>query len=131
MKKNILTGVISLSEVPNQELLNECLNTSIDVDLEVELRENPYMSDDDLLFFEGSTFLIGYKFDKKTNLYEIDYDSDFSAIVTYDNFYVMQVTYSQCTKMCNMCSPCFPDQGDLTSNGNLECYDLPKEYYKV
>lgn len=39
------------------------------------------------------------------------------------------VVWSKYTRMCNKCSPCCPNAGDLDSTGNLKTFDLPPDLY--
>jgi hypothetical protein len=38
-----------------------------------------------------------------------------------------QVLMSRFTRPCALCSPCYPQQGDLETPGPITAYDLPKE----
>lgn len=57
--------------------------------------------------------------------YEPDKEKgDYAAIVGECE---TQVIWSKYTRKCKMCSPCFPHQGDLDSEGEYESYDVPPE----
>lgn len=72
-----------------------------------------------------TTYLLGDWLQDKNLQYYPDPDGEYSAI--YDsNDNIIQVVLSKTTKRCNHCSPCFPGQGDLDSDGDFLTYCLPE-----
>lgn len=72
------------------------------------------------------TILIGsWKKDRHGKYYP-DSKGDYAAIV---GEVYCQVVFSKTTKLCRLCSPCYPGQGDLNSDGDFLTYDLPAELY--
>lgn len=62
--------------------------------------------------------------DTKTGLYEVSKDAEFAAIISES---VTQIVFSKFTKRGALCSPCYPGQVDLDSDGDFLGYDLPAE----
>jgi len=73
-------------------------------------------------------YLIGSWLKDKDGLYYPDEASEYAAIVRTDSN-VTQVVFSKTIKQCALCSPCYPGQADLDSNGNFSAYDLPDSFY--
>lgn len=71
----------------------------------------------------GTTLIGGWK-ETVDGQYEPDTDSEYSAIV--GDFYT-QVLWSRHTKRVSLCSPCYPGQGDLESDGDQLAFDLPPD----
>ena len=72
-----------------------------------------------------SDVLIGF-IETKAGTFEIDPEAEYSAFVRGS---YTQVLRSKHTKQCALCSPCFPGQGDLDSEGEYLAYDLPADVY--
>ena len=133
-----VTGVLSIHSVDCSILSDECIN-GIDLDYQEALKEfnNDYQGEKDtedyeeaLQYFndmyEGndSNVLIGkWKTDEK-GLYIPDEDGDYSAIARES---VIQIVWSKNTAHGNLCSPCYPGQVDLDSEGNYLAYTLPDD----
>ncbi len=60
--------------------------------------------------------------DTNTGEHSPDPNGEFAAIENED---YVQVVFSKFTKRCNLCSPCYPGQGDLDSTGEFLTYALP------
>lgn len=75
--------------------------------------------------YGGNEVLIGFA-ETKDGIFEIDPEAEYSAIVWSP---YTQVVRSKHTKRCGLCSPCFPGQGDLDSEGEFLTYDLPPDVY--
>lgn len=75
---------------------------------------------------EESWHLVGFRKDPNDEKYEPDPKAEYSAIVgeTYT-----QVVRSTWTSRCALCSPCFPGQGDLDSEGEFLAYTLPPDLW--
>jgi len=76
----------------------------------------------------SDTLLIGFRFDEKIEKWEEDPSAEYSAIV--GEVYT-QVTKSKWILRCNLCSPCYPGQGNLDeprSEGFL-AYCLPPDLF--
>lgn len=69
--------------------------------------------------------LIGFT-ETKDGIFEIDPEAEYSAIAWSP---YTQVLRSKHTKRCGLCSPCFPGQGDLDSEGEYLTYDLPADVW--
>jgi hypothetical protein len=135
---NILVGVIGLNSLSSEwisDILVGCDdNKIIDLNIEEFLNEHQYLDVEEWPDIESDIILINYKNIGKDGkiLYDIDRSKRFCAIISlFDN--VAQITYSQCTKTCRLCSPCYPNQGNLDEKDEMGflCYDLPEEYYEV
>ena len=93
---------------------------------------NPDYTEDDLqfifdgLYCEGHTHLYGsWKIDDN-GLYEPDETGEYAAI--YDsNQNVFQVTWSKTTVTGGLCSPCYPGQVDVGSQGDFTAYAFPDD----
>jgi hypothetical protein len=74
--------------------------------------------------FGGEVLIGSWEKDRKEGLYRPDRKGEFAAIVgvTYT-----QVVWSRATKKVNLCSPCYPGQGDLDTVGEFLAYDLPED----
>ncbi len=57
---------------------------------------------------------------------KIDEKADYSAIRDEEDGYT-QIVKSKYVSFCHKCSPCFPNQGDLSTHGLLVAYTLPPE----
>lgn len=69
------------------------------------------------------TKLIGdWVFNTKDHKYSPDLSGEYSAIV---NEITIQVIHSKTIKLCSLCSPCYPGQGDIDSIGEFKTYTLP------
>jgi hypothetical protein len=71
----------------------------------------------------SDTWLIG-GWIKNEGQFEPDKDSEYSAIV---GEICTQVVWSKSTRRCALCSPCYPGQGDLDSEGEFLAYDVPAD----
>jgi len=74
-------------------------------------------------------YLIGSWLKDAEGLYYPDESGNYAAIVRTDSN-VTQVVFSKTIKKCALCSPCYPGQADLDSNGNFSAYDLPDDFYR-
>lgn len=125
-----ITGVVTNNAVA---WLNEEIATGIDVDYEAYERDNPEglspeKLNDVLEMWDASnsTYLIGDWRKDKDGLYEPEPTGDYAAIV--GEVYT-QVVFSHNVRRCSLCSPCYPGQGDLESEGDFLTYDLPADMY--
>lgn len=80
------------------------------------------------LYDTPGLILIGDWVKDEDGLYEPDQAGEFAAIVDYDSNIVM-VKHSKVVKRCALCSPCYPGQADLESEGEYLGYDLPAYFY--
>lgn len=100
-----------------RDLLNQLEQGLIDADT-FEYERDCYESD-------STTYLLGDWLLDDDNKYYPDPDGDYSAI--YDNNdNTLQIVQSKTTRRCNHCSPCFPGQADLDSDGEFLAYCLPE-----
>jgi len=121
----IYGGVISQNEC--HDFIFDEIDYGIDLDFyehekdcKEEYHDNCYESD-------NSTMLIGFKFDEESGKFIEDENSDYSYIYHEG---ILQITHSKYIKFADQCSPCYPLQCNLTSNGNLKTYSLPLEDYR-
>ena len=116
------TGVISNNSV---EFLNDELYSGIDLDYENWLKEN--VNEEDLDYYESgpdTTYLLGDWLKDEEDKYYPDPAGEYAAIC--GEIYT-QVVFSKYTKKCALCSPCYPGQGDLDSEGEFLAYTLPAD----
>lgn len=113
-----VTGVISNNNITylHDEI---CYGDAINLDYEQYVKDG---YDPELYEENGDTYVIGYYLDETDGLYDVDKNAIFSAIVgpTYT-----QVTHSNVFAMCYKCSPCYPNQGDLETPGDILTFALP------
>ena len=123
-----ITGVLSNNSA-SQFISGEC-DDGIDLDFENHIN-SPDHNDNDcdcMDFWEGSTtWLIGNWIKNNDGLYDFDPNGEYAAIV--GEVYT-QVIFSKYTKQCELCSPCYPGQADLDSNGDYLAYNLPQEAFE-
>ena len=125
-----ITGVVSNNSA-SQFIFEECAYNGIDLDYEEHLKSDEH----DLEYCEACeywedynpTYLIGDWIIDEDGLYDYDSNGEFAAIVRESE---TQVIFSRYTKRVTLCSPCFPGQGDLDSDGGYLAYDLPMEAYE-
>ena len=126
------TGVRSNNNIP---WLNDEICSGIDLDYEESIREmeEEGMTEEEIEkaceFYDSSdsTYLIGgWILDTVTHEYDVDKESDYAAIVRED---VTQIVWSKTVKTGALCSPCYPGQVDLDSEGGYLAYDLPDDFY--
>lgn len=117
--KRILTGVHNVNSV---EYLDDILS-GIDLDLEEYLQEHPNQNIPEE--WEQGDTLIGY-WANRDELWKPQRGKEYAAIYRPD-FNVIQVVASQYAIQCNICSPCFPKQGDVDTPGPLWAFSLPPD----
>ena len=125
-RDEVVTGVIQNNKC---EFIHEDADNGINLRYEEAKRqfdvEHENEEDEDCKFFEydgeRGDMLIGYYYDEKTDMYEIDEKAEYSAIVNYDSHYVTQVTMSKYAVECHRCSPCYPNQGNI-DDASSGCY---------
>jgi hypothetical protein len=123
-KDTPITGVAQNNHV---EWLYEEVADGIDLDFEAHCKECENEDHDFCWESNGSeTYLIGSWIQGDDGRYSPDKTGEYSAIC--GEFYT-QVVYSKYTKRTSLCSPCYPGQGDLDSEGEYLVYDLPTELY--
>jgi hypothetical protein len=119
--EDAITGVIQNNNV---EFLSEDIYKGIDLDYEKYVKEHPDEEDIDWES-DNDTYIIGSWKKGEDGKYEPDKENgEYAAIV--DEIYT-QVVWSKFTKRCNLCSPCYPGQGDLDSEGIYLTYTLPPD----
>ena len=123
-----ITGVVSNNQV-SQFISDEC-HDGIDLDYEEHINSEFHDGDncDCIDWWEGSiTWLIGDWIKDSEGLYTHDPEEEYAAIV--GEVYT-QVVFSQHTRRSMLCSPCYPGQGDIGSDGDYLAYDLPPAAYE-
>lgn len=119
-----ITGVINAN---TPEWLHEDIINGIDLDFEQHKRECKNEDHDDCWYDSGdNTILIGYI--EEDESYTFDPNAEYSAIIS--EVYA-QITNSKYTQRCTLCSPCFPGQGDLDTDGEFLTYTLPPEVWGI
>jgi hypothetical protein len=125
-----ITGVLNNNGV---EFLNEEIfhQNSVNLTFETWVKANN-PSEEEIEIYEGDNdvYLIGsWKKDSEGYGYYVpDESGEYSAIVRES---VTQVIWSRFTKRCALCSPCYPGQGDLDSDGDYLAYCLPDDVMGV
>lgn len=127
-----ITGVISNNQVI-QFLVDEIFD-GIDLDWIEHVESSEHDLDDpdycDICEFwdmSQSTILIGDWIRDSNGLYDYDPMGEYAAIVREST---TQVVYSKYTRKAGLCSPCYPGQADMESDGQFLAYDLPPEAYE-
>ncbi len=138
MNNLIIGGVVQNSTA---EWLYEDALMGTNLDYEIHLAECPNEDHDDCWENVGSeTWLIGFMECEPSEPkawcakagahdsfgFKPDPMAEYSAIM--GEVYT-QVVASQWAADCRMCSPCYPEQGDLDSPGNFPTYSLPPDMY--
>jgi hypothetical protein len=123
-----ITGVAANNQV---EFLEDAMFYEDGVDLAFEAHLEECDNDDHDLCWESNgseTWIIGDWKKDDDGKWEPKKDGSrgYSAIVR--EIYT-QVVWSKRTQRCQLCSPCYPGQGDLGNKGQFLTYDLPQEYY--
>ena len=122
--EKMLTGVINANCL-DQEVLDGLMDTAIDVHYEEWLIEqNPSEEAKDNYCDDAPYYLIGFEMQSTLSSWKYveDEKEKFRAILSYSSGAVLQVVYSEWSLDCYICSPCYPNQGDLNTKGGLKCY---------
>jgi len=109
-----VTGVIDCAEVSIEKLLN-ARDNGVNLTYENWKKENPDAEDEDYEDGGESTVICGFK-KNADGLYEPDPEAEVSFIYNGDRN-TIQVTQSKWVAKCAWCSPCYPHQGDLGTEG--------------
>ena len=121
---NIVTGVIDANTV-SPDLWDDC----IDLDYEQYCLEHKDDPDFDPLYEpDNPTYIYGFKKDNDGK-YDVDPDAKYSFIIN-SNEGTMQVVHSKYYAKCAWCSPCYPNQGDLDTEGDVTAYTLPPDCFE-
>lgn len=122
-----ITGVV-LSN--NPEFLYEDAFEGIELDFELHLLKCKNEYHDECYQNDEETYLIGFKKVESKNenkpMFVINQEAEYSAIVepTYT-----QIVRSKWVSRTTLCSPCFPGQGDLDTEGNFLAFTLPPDIF--
>lgn len=134
-----VTGVISNNNV---EWLNDEIYSSTAINLdyerwlndrESEVKEDEDLAEDEDVFLDiedeyesngDDTILIGEWLMDNNGKYYPDPNGDYAAIV---GEFCTQVVFSKYFSKGNLCSPCYPGQVDLDSEGEFLGYTFPPE----
>jgi hypothetical protein len=120
--ENPITGV--LTNWKAEWLEEDIFENAIDLAWEDHLEECKEEDHDFCGPEERGTVLIGFK--EVDGMFEVDETAEYSAIV--GEIYT-QVVRSKYISRCNGCSPCYPGQGDLDTEGNFLTYTLPPDVW--
>lgn len=112
-----LTGVINSNDFRVRWLLEEFFYDGIDIDYEAALEEVDG-DHEKLEEWERGTTLLGFV-KGEDGLYDIDEKKEFAAILRET---VIQIAKSPIITKCSLCSPCYPNQGDLDTKGDYLTY---------
>jgi hypothetical protein len=124
-----VTGVMSIHNIAWEFMDDEiCL---ICEEIQEEIESDESLSEDEkeheLEFIECDSShdkIIGDWMKDKDGLYTPDESKEFAAIMRET---VIQVVWSKYTARGALCSPCYPGQVDLDSEGDFLGYTLPSE----
>lgn len=120
-----IVGVMNIND--SAYLCEDIMNHGIDTYFEEHLKECTNEYHDECFYHEGlSGYLVGYKLDKDTGLYDEDHTKEYCALI---NETTAQITYSKYVSKCALCSPCYSGQGNLSTVGKYICYNLPPELF--
>lgn len=125
-EKTILTGVVNLNSLSSIGL-DEILSTdSINLEFIEHCKTCKEEYHDQCWEDQPSdTLLIGFK-EGYNGEFLIDDTQEFSCIIRES---VIQIVKSEYTKKGSLCSPCYPNQVDLDSEGEYEGYTLPEYFF--
>ena len=123
------TGVLSIHSVMwefiNDEICLTCEEIIRDIESDESLDNDEKESEVEFIECDSShDKIIGNWRKDKQGLYIPDESGEFAAVVRESE---IQVVWSKFTSKGNVCSPCFPGQVDLDSNGDFLAYTLPDE----
>ncbi len=121
-----LTGVINSNDPKVRWLLEDFFYDGFDIDYEAALEEVEW-DYEKLEEWERGTTLLGFV-KGEDGLYDIDEKEEFAAILRET---VIQIVKSPVIVKCAMCSPCYPNQGDLDSKGDYLTYAPMPEHKEV
>lgn len=120
------TGVINSDNVMWEWVNDEICLTCEEIQSEIENDESIEDKESEIDFIEcdsSHTRIFGdWIYDTQTGQYTPDKNGEFSAI---ENESTVQIVWSKYTKRGNVCSPCYPGQIDLDSDGEFLAYTLP------
>ncbi len=121
------TGVITNHEI--MHLIDAMYyEDGIDLDFEEHLKECPNDDHDHCWESNGSeTWLIGDWQKGADGLYEPDKDGQYGYSAIVGEVYT-QVVWSKWTTKGELCSPCYPGQGNVGSKGDFLMFTMPPEY---
>lgn len=130
---DIKTGVLSFSSI-DYDMLDILIQNGVDLNWEEAIKGMTEEEVEDLSeSWESldSVYLYGFKQNDKGD-YEEDISQDFSVIISIENGGNVQILHSSyVVSGIGLCSLCYPDQGDLESEGSLTAYILPPEYLNI
>ncbi len=129
---NIRTGVLDTASIKPDMLDEQLINNAIDIAWEeaIEGKTQDEIEElGDCWECSDTTYLYGFIKDADDK-YIPDPDQDLSVIVNMGNGCTLQILQSKyIIDNVGFCSPCYPGQADLDSDGNLTAYILPPEYF--
>ena len=104
------------------------VDQGIDLDWEEHTKECPTYKEEGSCecYLEAGTTLFGAWKKNDEGQYEPDPEGEYSAIYNPDEN-TIQVVRSKYRIACNLCSPCYPNQGDVDSPGDLLAFMLPPD----
>ena len=100
-----------------------------DIDLAWKLHLEECLEEDhcDCYCDNGSSIRLYGSWKSSKGIFTPSRTGEFSAIFNPDSN-TLQVLRSNYVIRCNHCSPCFPGQGDVDSDGEIWAYCLPPDY---
>lgn len=105
-----------------KELITEFENNNEEYDED----EVTFMAQEELIDFNGTDQLYGSWLQDEEGKYYPNINGEYAMI--YDsNENVYQVVHSKWAIRCYKCSPCYPGQGDIDTEGSLLAYMLPPD----
>lgn len=124
-----VTGVLSINSIEwdsfpySTEICLTCREIEKEIDNDESLSEDEKEDQKEYIECDSShRKIFGYWTQDEKGLYSPDRSKEYAAIL---NETTIQVAYSKHTKRGALCSPCYPGQVDLNSEGDFLGYTLP------
>lgn len=104
-----------------------CEEIYSDIESNESLSEDDKQKEYDFLECDSShTRIFGDWLQDELGKYYPDPKGKYAVI---ENELYIQIVFSKYTKLCSLCSPCYPGQGDIDFSGQFLTYCLPDDIY--
>jgi len=110
-----VTGVLEVGDIDIETFMSACDN-GVDLTYEGWKKENPDTDDEEYQNDGDCTIISGFR-KNADGLYDPDPEAEVSFIYHGDRN-TIQVVQSKWYAKCAWCSPCYPHQGDLGTEGD-------------
>jgi hypothetical protein len=122
-----ITGVLNTNQIAwewvNDEICLTCEYAINEIENDIDMDEDEKQSELEFIECDSShTRLLGDWIFQDDKEYVPDESGEFAAI---ENEFTVQVIWSKYTTRGALCSPCYPGQVDLGSDGEFLAYTLP------